>query len=174
MVKSGRPVPSRETEAANARNFEEFFEEQYVSVARALVLLVGDGLEAEELAEEAFARAWGRWHLVREMASPAGYVYRTALNLNRNRLRRLAQELRPRQRREHGPDPAADVAIRDEVRRALAALPAPQREAVVLVEWLGLDSEEAGEILGIRAVSVRARVHRARATLRKQFGGIDE
>lgn len=167
-------MPSREDEAANARSFEEFFEEQYVSVTRALVLLVGDGLEAEELAEEAFARAWGRWHLVREMGSPAGYVYRTALNLNRNRLRRVAQELRPHQRREHGPDPAADVAIRDEVRRALAALPTPQREAVVLVEWLGLDSEEVGAILGIQPVSVRARVHRARATLRKQFGGIDE
>lgn len=174
MIKSGRPVSSHEAEAANARSFEEFFEEQYVSVTRALVLLVGDGLEAEELAEEAFARAWGRWDLVREMASPAGYVYRTALNLNRNRLRHLARELRPHKRREPGPDLAADVATRDEVRRALAALPAPQREAVVLVEWLGLGSEEAGEILGIRPGSVRARVHRARATLREQFGGTDE
>ena len=173
-MKSGGPESSARAEAANARSFEDFFEEQYVSVTKALVLVLGGELEAEELAEEAFARAWARWDLVCEMASPAGYVYRTALNLNRNRLRRLARELRRRERPEPGPDPAVHVATRDEVRRALAALPTSQREAVVLIEWLGLDPAEAGKILGIRAVSVRARLHRARATLHKQFGGSDE
>jgi len=36
----------------------------------------------------------------------------------------------------------------------------------VLVEWLGMDSEEAGRTLGIEAVSVRVRVSRAKASLR--------
>jgi RNA polymerase sigma-70 factor, ECF subfamily len=173
-MKSSGPESSARADAEHAHSFEDFFEEHYVSVTKALVLLLGRELEAEELAEEAFARAWARWELVSEMASPAGYVYRTALNLNRNRLRRLARELRGRERPEPGPDPAVRIATRDQVRRALAALPMPQREAVVLIEWLGLDPAEAGSILGIKAVSVRARLHRARATLHKQFGGADE
>ncbi|MDP9224548.1 MAG: sigma-70 family RNA polymerase sigma factor [Actinomycetota bacterium] len=153
--------------------FEDFFEHQYSSVTKALLLVVGDASEAEELAEEAFARAWARWDLVVAMDSPAGYVYRTALHLNRNRLRRLSREPR-RQAREADFDPASEVATRDEIRRALAALPVGQREAIVLIEWLGLTAEEAGKVLRIRPSSVRARVHRARAKLRERLGGVDE
>lgn len=58
-----------------------------------------------------------------------------------------------------------------EVLRAVASLPRTQREALVLVEWLGLGAEEAGGILGNAAASVRGRCHRARATLRERFGG---
>jgi RNA polymerase sigma-70 factor (ECF subfamily) len=60
------------------------------------------------------------------------------------------------------------------VHRALQSLTRQQREALVLVEWLGFDSEEAASILGIRASSVRTRLHRARTALRTQLGGIDE
>ena len=37
-----------------------------------------------------------------------------------------------------------------------------------------MTDEEAGRLLGIKAVSVRARCHRARTTLRTSFGGDDE
>ena len=46
-------------------------------------------------------------------------------------------------------DASESVAAGDEVHRALAAIPEAQREALVLIEWLGLDSEEAGRVLGI-------------------------
>jgi DNA-directed RNA polymerase specialized sigma24 family protein len=84
------PARGQEAPKGLVPSFEEFFEASYASVARALILLVGDETEAEELAEEAFVRAWERWARIRTMASPAGFVYRTALNLNRSRLRRLA------------------------------------------------------------------------------------
>jgi DNA-directed RNA polymerase specialized sigma24 family protein len=54
--------------------------------------------------------------------------------------------------------------------RALLALPAGQRQALVLTEWLGLNSAEAGRALGIRPSSVRARVHRAKAGFREELG----
>jgi RNA polymerase sigma factor (sigma-70 family) len=155
-------------------SFEEFFEAEYPTLARALLLLTGDPAEAEDLAQEAFARVFERWDRVREMQSAVGYVYRTALNLNRKRLRHLrvraAQALRGQEPR----DPVAWAEERDRVRRALAALSADQREALVLVEWLGLGAEEAGRVLGIEAVSVRGRLHRARMRLRERFGGGDE
>ncbi len=66
-------------------------------------------------------------------------------------------------------DPADAAAASDEVARALAALPDGQREAVVLVSWLGMDAEEAGRLLGIEPVSVRARLSRARTTLRRHL-----
>jgi RNA polymerase sigma-70 factor (ECF subfamily) len=120
------------------------------------------------------ARAFERWSRVGLMESPIGYVYRTALNLHRKRLRHL----RVLARRLFAPapvdDPAGAVESRLEVQRALRALSTEQREAMVLVEWVGLDAEEAGQVLGIQAVSVRGRLHRARAALREHLGGSDE
>src|SRR5438445_5152674 len=134
-VVTTRGVPDLGIVEENELLFEDFFEHQYPSLVKALMLVVGNAHEAEDLAEEAFARAWDRWDRVRLMASAAGYVYRTALNLNRNRVRRIGRELRRRQDSKPVPDPAVDAEIRDEVRRALAALPRAQREAIVLVGW---------------------------------------
>jgi DNA-directed RNA polymerase specialized sigma24 family protein len=44
-------------------------------------------------------------------------------------------------------------------------LPTAQREALLMIEWLGLPSEEAARILGISPSSVRSRVSRAKAAL---------
>jgi DNA-directed RNA polymerase specialized sigma24 family protein len=44
----------------------------------------------------------------------------------------------------------------------------------VLVDWVGMTADQAARVLGIRAVSVRGRVHRARAALRERIGGQHE
>jgi RNA polymerase sigma-70 factor (ECF subfamily) len=160
-------------EARSEEAFERFFRENYSNHVRALYLLTGDRAEAEDLSQEAFARVFERWPKVSRMDSPTGYLYRTAMNLHRSRLRRLAVRAR---RLTGGPAPtdATEAAeTRHDVIRAVAALPPAQREALVLVEFLGLGAEEAGRALGIEASSVRGRLHRARATLRNQLGGID-
>lgn len=160
-------------DASGRDTFESFFREHYASVVRALVLVAGSEAEAEDLAQEGFARALERWERVRTMESPVGYVYRTAFNLNRNRLRHLARSLRRRTDPAPEGDPASEVETRNEIRRALAILPASQREALVLVEWLGLDAAEAGRVLRIEAASVRGRIHRARRTINEHLGGED-
>jgi RNA polymerase sigma-70 factor, ECF subfamily len=113
-------------------------------------------------------RAYERWDRVGAMKSPAGYVYRTAVNLDRSRLRRLRlRASRPREvRRGQVPEPEVVGTLVG----ALASLPRGQREALLLVEWLGLDTAEAGRILGISASSVRSRVHRAKAALQAESG----
>jgi RNA polymerase sigma factor (sigma-70 family) len=161
-------------EVAEARAFEEFFLAEHQRLFQALYLLTGDRYEADDLAQEALLRAYERWDRVGAMDSPAGYVYRTALNLHRSRLRTLVV----RARRVFAAVPAEDlsgsVAASHDVRRALAELPRRQREALILVEWLGLASEEAGRVLGIDASSVRGRLHRGRASLRDLLGDRDE
>jgi RNA polymerase sigma-70 factor (ECF subfamily) len=64
-------------------------------------------------------------------------------------------------------DRLADVEARDAVVRALAPLPARQRAAVVLMDVLGLTSEQAGEAMGVSPVTVRVLAARGRARLRK-------
>lgn len=149
--------------------FEEFFEAQYERLCRALYLVTGDPVEAEDVAQEALVRLYERWERVRSLDSSAGYLFRTALNLHRSRLRRLAVRARSLVSPEPPVDPALAAEARDELGRALASLPDGQREALVLVEWVGMDAEDAGRVLGIEAVSVRVRVSRARAVLRERF-----
>src|SRR3954467_10537502 len=84
--------------------FEEFFRGEFERLFQVLYLSTGSRVEAEELAQEAMARAYERWDRVYGMDSPAGYVYRTAFNLNRRRLRR--ETIRPR--RWFGPSASPD------------------------------------------------------------------
>ena len=108
------------------------------------------------------------------MESPTGYLFRTAMNLHRSRLRQL--KLRSRKQIDGGRarDGFAEVEDRDELRRLIATLPLGERQAVALVEVLGMSAEEAGQILNVEAVSVRVRLSRARAHLRRRVGGHDD
>jgi RNA polymerase sigma factor (sigma-70 family) len=150
-------------------SFEEFFQTEHVRLARALFLLTGSAAEADELTQEAMVRVYERWDRVRQMDSPQGYLFRTALNLHRSRLRWLATRARQIVHATASPDPAGVVQSRDDLARALDSLPTGQREAVVLVEWLGMDQEEAATALGIRPGSIRARLSRAKADLRRML-----
>jgi RNA polymerase sigma factor (sigma-70 family) len=151
-------------------DFESFFRAEYRSLCQALVLLVGDAFEAEEIAQETMTSVLERWDRVGAMDSPAGYAYRTALNLQRKRIRRLAV----RARRRFAPVPVADIgpaaSDRHDVRRALKELPVGLRAALILVDWLDMDSEQAGRVLEIKPGSVRVRLHRARSALRDALG----
>jgi RNA polymerase sigma factor (sigma-70 family) len=119
------------------------------------------------------ARAFERWERIRSLDSPVGYVYKTALNLNRKLARRLALRTRHQPHAPATVDPTASVLTGAVLQAALRTLPRSQREAVILMEWLGLDSEEVGRLVGVSASTVRSRVHRARAALRERIGECD-
>jgi RNA polymerase sigma factor (sigma-70 family) len=161
-------------EGSQDDSFVSFFEAEYDGLYRTLLLLVDIRSEADELAQEAMVRVYERWDRVREMDSPAGYAFTVAFNLNRKRLRHLLRRRHGFQPEREPPAPTDVIDARRDVRTALLSLPIPLREAIVLTEWLDLSTEEAGRVLGIRAVSVRGRVHRARQLLRDLLEEADE
>jgi RNA polymerase sigma factor (sigma-70 family) len=150
-------------------DFEKFFQAEYRGLVRALYLLTANQGEAEELAQETMARVYERWDKVRSMKSPGGYVYRVAVNLNRRRLRHLAVRARRLLSMNAHPDSEPSPETRTEIADAIASLTAGQRQAFMLVEWLGLSADEAGRVMRIAPASVRARTHRARAALRDRL-----
>jgi RNA polymerase sigma factor (sigma-70 family) len=148
-----------------AASFEIFYEAEHDGLFAALHLITRNSHEAEELMHEAFLKLWERWERVREMGSPTGYLYRTAMNAFRARHRRAAMS-----RRLLGwaykRDPLEEVESRDALDRALAALTVRQRAAVILTELLDYTSEEAGRLLGVRPGTVRVLAQHGRDTLR--------
>src|SRR5919198_637540 len=145
-------------------DFESLFLEHQEPLFRALWLVTRNRHEAEEIMQEAFIRVWERWSQVR---NPEAYLYRTAMNVFRSRLRRAAVALRKAVHVLPPDDQFAEVEARDSVVRALAPLPDRQRAAVVLMDVLGLSSEQAGDALGIRPVTVRVLAARGRARLKE-------
>jgi RNA polymerase sigma-70 factor (ECF subfamily) len=149
--------------------FEEFFRAEYPGLVRAFYVLTADQGEAEELAQEAMARAFERWERVGAMESPAGYLYRIGLNLNRHRLRHLAVRARRLLAMTRDAQSEQLPGVRGEIAEAIASLSRGQREAFMLVEWLGLNAEETGGVLGIAPATVRSRVYRAKTALRSRL-----
>lgn len=145
-------------------SFEDFFAAEYRRLVRALAPSVGGGGAAEEAAQAAMVKVYERWEKVAAMESPVGYAYTVGLRAGRRRFRRATLPF------DRDPaataDPIGQLADRDEVIAALRSLTQDARDAVILTAYLGLDSREAGAVLGIDAASVRSRVHRARAELR--------
>ena len=165
---------SDESMEAGPVTFEWFFEEQKERLLRILSVITGSRAEAEDLAQEAFTRVFERWETVGEMDDPAGYLHRTAMNLFRNQYRRARVALA----RTVGLGPEHDVfkAVddRDAAARALSSLTPRQRAALVLTEALGYSGEETGRLLGIKASTVWALTHQARAVLEQRAEATDD
>jgi RNA polymerase sigma factor (sigma-70 family) len=169
------PLTERTTEtptvAGDGSGFAAFYTVHRVRLFRALVVVTRDVHAAEEVAQDAFVKVWERWDRVRRMEDPGGYLYRTALNgwfqVHRRAVRAAKRVVAPGGR----VDPLEVVEDRDDLARRLLELPARQRAALVLTEYLGYDSAAAGRALGIRPGTVRRLASKGRAALR---GGSDE
>src|SRR5213594_3308255 len=109
------PEPAKDT-------FEAFFERNHARLLRGLYRVMGNPQEAEEIMQDAFLAVWERWDPVKEMDDPTGYLFRTALNRSRSRLRRASRAARRAVGRLEGRDAFADVEDRETVGRALAAV----------------------------------------------------
>ena len=156
-------------EDGTADTFEIFFAATNPRLFTAMWLVTGDRYEAEEIAQDAFLRVFERWDHVSRLENPESYVFRTAMNVFRNRYRRAA--LATRRGLSLAPqasDELAAVEDRDEVIRLLHPLPPRQRAAVVATSILDLSAEEAGRVLGMRSATVRALTSRARSRMKDE------
>jgi DNA-directed RNA polymerase specialized sigma24 family protein len=73
-------------------SFEEFYTGAVSRLLGQLFLVTGDLHEAEEVVQEAFARASVRWSWLRDYNAPEGWVRRVAVNLAADRARKLRRQ----------------------------------------------------------------------------------
>jgi DNA-directed RNA polymerase specialized sigma24 family protein len=150
-----------------ADSFEVFYAASVDRVYRALAVTLGDPHLAREAADEAMARAFVRWPQVAGFDNPGGWVFRVGLN--------WATSWRRKLRRERGmpddeqampavaaPDPGGPDAV-----AALALLPIPARAVVVCRVLFDLSTAETAVVLEIAEGTVRSRLSRAMAVLRR-------
>jgi RNA polymerase sigma-70 factor (ECF subfamily) len=139
---------------------------------RAFVARFGVEVGVEATAE-AMAWAWEHRGELAAMDNPAGYLFR----VGQSRSRRL---LRWRREPVSFPPEPADASsgsggagspwAEPGLDRALAALPADERTAVVLVHCFQWTYAEVGDLLGVALHTVRNHVHRGLTKLRTELG----
>jgi len=131
------------------------------------------------VSEDLLAETWLQAFAARRTFDPArgsarGWLFGVAHNV-------LAQHLRRAGRKEPAPGPDVTdpwqvvdqrldaAAMAPALRRALAELPADERELLLLISWEQLTPTEAAAVVGIPAGTARSRLHRARGRLRDRL-----
>ncbi len=156
---------------------DAFCEEIADRLVGVLTLRLGDRSVAEEMAQEALARAVAAWSDVSQMQNPGGWVYRTALNLASSRFRRLRAERRAMDRVERAaPDQrSTEVAAQAvEFRAIIQKLSRRQQEVIALRFYADESVESTAAILGVSTGTVKTLTHRAIRMLRKHAAEQDD
>jgi RNA polymerase sigma-70 factor (ECF subfamily) len=161
------PVPTDE--------FAEFYQASYGRVVALVAAIVGDRHQAEDIAQEAFARALTRWPRIARYDQPEAWVRRVALRLTIDAGRRtrraalLSARLLGVVRGGQPSDPLAATALSV----ALLRLPLAQRQVVVLYYLADLPVTEIARDLGVSVGTIRTRLAAARHRLERELAESD-
>jgi RNA polymerase sigma-70 factor (sigma-E family) len=149
--------------------FSEFFTSRFDWARRTAYALCGDWSEAEELAQNAFVKAYAKWPGIRRDSADA-YV--------RTILTRLFLDSRRRVRGRE--QPVAEVPERgvgggfgepdSQLHRALQQVPPKQRAVLVLRYVHDLSIEQSAAELGCSQGNIKSQTARGLATLREAYG----
>ena len=179
--------------AGDASAFERFVRERTADIYALLYRLTEDAEEARDLTQETFLQAFRSVAHFRGEADLRTWLYRIAVNQARNRWRwwrrrrrnvtvsidaadgQQAWPLAARLRDGASADPEQQALAHERERALLSALRTlarPYREAVVLRDVEGLSYEEVAAALEISVGTVKSRLARGRAELRRRLEGV--
>ncbi len=147
-----------------------FIEELGPPLVRALLARTGDRLLAEDLAQEALAKALVNWETVRLMEYPNAWVYRVAFNACSSHWRRRLATRRAERRAASTDRVELNTAEVLAVRSALAGLTRRQAEAVILRHLVGLSVRATAEAMGVGEGTVKTLTHRGLLAMRGVLG----
>jgi RNA polymerase sigma-70 factor, ECF subfamily len=150
-------------------DFVECYHLHYRRLVKALRLAGAGPAAAEDLAQEAFARALARWRKVSQGTNPAGYVYVTGFRLLHRFLKRESRwdvgEVYV-----YGTPAEEEAVVNVAVDAALGQMPPKRRACAVMCLVLDVPVREAGEALKIADGTVRKHLEQARKDLAAVLG----
>ena len=136
--------------------------------------LVGDRARADDLVQDTLERAWNKFHLWRPGSDLRAWLFTVMHNVHVNQVRASRNHTMLDDDGEEmavAPVQGAALEIRD-LERALALIPAEQREVLLLIALENMSYAEVANALGIPIGTVMSRLSRAREKLRGLMYGV--
>jgi RNA polymerase sigma-70 factor, ECF subfamily len=148
-----------------SETFDSFYAGSVRRLISQLYALTGSRAEAEDVVQEAYARAWQRWDRVSAYGDPEGWVRTVAYRISVSSWRRAVN--RGVAHRRYGADPSAPEISPDYVAiiTALRKISDSQRRVVVLHHLVGLSVNEIARETGDSPGAVKTRLSRGRQAL---------
>jgi RNA polymerase sigma-70 factor, ECF subfamily len=161
------------TRAGDIKAFEVIVERYRAPLVARATARLGSLADGEDVAQEAFVRAYFRLHELREPAALLGWLRKMTDRLALMHLRKRQEETLAPESMELATcqDDRQQQALADiETRGLLVKLSAGMREAVILTTLSGYTCTEAAAIMGVKEGTVKSRLSRARNELREAYG----
>jgi RNA polymerase sigma-70 factor (ECF subfamily) len=153
-------------------DFEEFYAANYGKITALVTGVLGDWAEADDIAQETFARALARWPRLSSYELPEAWVRQVAMRLAIDSTRRVRRTLRLLPRLlgpvAPEPEPASSLGF-TALGRALARLPLREREVLVLYYVADLPVDRIAHERGIPVSTVKARLAAGRRRLERDL-----
>jgi RNA polymerase sigma-70 factor (ECF subfamily) len=160
-------------ERAMAGDHDAFAELARITIGRlyaAARLILRDDQRAEDATQETLVAAWRDLSALRDPDRFEAWLHRLLVRAcyreARRGRRRWAIEMTIQPPDGAEPDPALDLADRDQIERGFRQLDPDQRTVIVLHYYIGLTLDETGYALGVPPGTVRSRLHRATRAMR--------
>jgi RNA polymerase sigma-70 factor (ECF subfamily) len=150
--------------------FSELYERHYEAVFRAALRVTGNPADAEDVLQTVFLRVLARGEDVEDVALPAAYFRRAAVNAAVDVLRR--RELRADSVYDDSAPHAAvqpSLLLKERLRRAIAALDDEDASLFLLRHVEGLSNEELAGMFKMEKNNVAVRLHRIRHRLQTEM-----
>ena len=168
--------------AAEPAQFGEVFDRHADEIYRYVARRLGTEIAADLVSDVFLIAFRNRASFDPARAEARSWLYGIAVNVIRGHRRAEARRLRALAKApassSAGDEPLEERAVervsaqqlRPELARALGKLSAGERDLLLLVAWADMSYDQAGKALGIPPGTVRSRMHRLRAKLRKSLG----
>ncbi len=174
----------KELKSGSEAAFGRLIEENHKKVYRIALSFVKNPTDAEDIAQEVFIKIYTSIGSFKGNSSLSTWIYKITHNLSLDFLKRNSKKIKTTKTLDDPEDSEIlsltgeqfdpekefeDKALREDIMKALSTLPDDQRQLIELKDIHGFSYEEIIEITGLKDGTMKSRLNRARASLKKSL-----